>query len=40
MELVGLKSGSILVQSAKGFGLIGPDAKVTQLQGYGALDTQ
>ena len=38
MELVGLKSGSILVQAAEGFGLIGPDAKVTQLQRYGALD--
>jgi hypothetical protein len=36
-ELVGLKSGSILVQAANGFGLIGPDAKVTQLQVFGAL---
>jgi hypothetical protein len=37
MDLVALKSESILVQGARGFGLIGPDAKVTQLQGYGAL---
>jgi WD40 repeat protein len=37
MRLVGLKSGSILFLSSKSFGLIGPDAKVTQLQGYGAL---
>jgi WD40 repeat protein len=38
MELVGLRSGSVLVLSAAGFGLIGPDAKVTWLQGKGALD--
>ena len=38
MELVGLKSGSMLVASGDGFGLIGPDAKVTQLQGVGALE--
>jgi hypothetical protein len=37
MKLVGLKSGSILVGGSKGFGLIRPDASVTQLQGYGAL---
>jgi WD40 repeat protein len=36
--LVALRSGSVLVQAAKGVGLIGPDAKVTQLQGYGALN--
>jgi hypothetical protein len=38
LELVGLKSGSILVGGATGFGLIGPDARVTHLQGFGALD--
>jgi len=38
MELIGLKSGSILFGSTKNFGLIGRDAKVTQLQGYAALD--
>jgi WD40 repeat protein len=38
MELVGLKSGSILIASAGNFGLIGPDAKATQMQGYGTLD--
>jgi WD40 repeat protein len=38
LELVGLKSGHILVLSMKGVGLIGPDAKVSKLQGYGALD--
>jgi hypothetical protein len=37
MELVGLKSGSIMVQGTKGFGLIDPRAIVTKLQGYGAL---
>ena len=38
LELVGLKSGHILVLSIEGVGLIGPDAKVSKLQGYGALD--
>jgi WD40 repeat protein len=37
-ELIGLKSGSVLVLNGSGFKLIGPDATVTQLQGYGALD--
>jgi WD40 repeat protein len=37
-ELIRLKSGSLLFASASEFGLIGPDAKVTQLQGFGALD--
>jgi WD40 repeat protein len=37
MGLVGQKSGSLLVQNAKGFGLIGPDAKVNQLRVFGAL---
>ena len=37
-ELIGLKSGSILIGSYLGLGFIDPDAKVTQLQGFGALD--
>jgi hypothetical protein len=38
MDLVALKSGHILFASLVNMGLIGPDAKVTQLQGYGALE--
>jgi WD40 repeat protein len=38
MELVGLKSGSILIASGNNVGLIAPDAKVTEIQRYGALD--
>jgi WD40 repeat protein len=37
-ELIGLKSGSILIGSYLGLGFIDPDAKVTQLQGFGALN--
>jgi WD40 repeat protein len=38
LELIALKSGSILVGGAKGVALLDPDAKVRQLQGFGALD--
>jgi WD40 repeat protein len=37
MEILGLKSGSMLFAHQEGFGLISPDAKVKQLQGFGAL---
>jgi hypothetical protein len=38
MKILGLMSGSMLFAHQKGFGLIGPDAKVTPLQGLGGLD--
>ena len=38
MEILGLQSGSMLFAHQKGFGLIGPDAKVAPLQGFGGLD--
>ena len=38
IELIGLKSGSILVGEARGFELINPDNKVNQLQAFGALE--
>jgi WD40 repeat protein len=38
MELIGLKSGSMLYLSSTEFGLIGSDANVTRLQGRGALE--
>jgi WD40 repeat protein len=38
LEILGLQSGSMLFARADGFGLIGPDAKVTLLQGLGGLD--
>jgi Caspase domain len=38
MEFLGLKSGSMLFARANGFGLIGPDANASQLQGLGGLD--
>jgi hypothetical protein len=37
-EILGLTSGSMLFAHGYGFGLIGPDAKATQLQGPGGLD--
>lgn len=37
-EILGLTSGSILFARAYGFGLIGPDAKVTPLQSLGGLN--
>jgi hypothetical protein len=38
MELIGLKSGSMLFANSDGFGLIDPTANVRQLQQYGVLD--
>jgi WD40 repeat protein len=38
MELRSLKSGSMFFGYGAGFGLISPDAKMTRLQGYGALE--
>jgi WD40 repeat protein len=38
VKLVSLKSGSLLFGSLAGFGLISPNSKATQLQGYGALE--
>jgi hypothetical protein len=38
IELIGLKSGSMLIAGSTGMELIGPDAKVTKLQGLGSLD--
>jgi WD40 repeat protein len=38
MEIVGLKSGSMLFAHTDGFGLISPDAKARQLQKLGGLD--
>jgi len=38
MEILGLRSGSMLFALSKSFGLIDPDAKVTPLQGLGGLD--
>ncbi|MGA7385533.1 MAG: caspase family protein [Methylocella sp.] len=38
MEILGLQSGSMLFARSNGFGLIGPDAKVTVLRGLGGLD--
>jgi len=38
MEILGLQSGSMLFAHAYGFGLIGPDAKMTPFQGLGGLD--
>lgn len=38
MKILGLTSGSMLFAHQKGFGLIGPDAKVTPLQGLGSLN--
>jgi WD40 repeat protein len=35
--ILGLKAGSMLFARADGFGLIGPDAKATQLEGRGSL---
>jgi WD40 repeat protein len=37
MEILGLKNGSMLMAHSKGFGLINPDAKVTQLQRVSGL---
>jgi WD40 repeat protein len=37
MGILGLKAGSMLFVYANGFGLIGPDANATQLQGLGSL---
>jgi WD40 repeat protein len=37
MKILGLQSGSMLFAHGNGFGLIGPDAKVTPLQGFGGL---
>jgi hypothetical protein len=37
MQILGLKSGSMLFASLKGFGLISPEGKIKQLRGYGAL---
>jgi hypothetical protein len=37
LEIQALKSGSMLFARADGFGLISPDAKTTQLQGFGSL---
>ena len=38
LELLALKSGSVLAVGLSGLALIAPDAKVTQLQGLGSLD--
>jgi hypothetical protein len=38
MEILGLKSGSMLFARGNGFGLISPDAKVIQLKGLGGID--
>ena len=38
VELLGLKSGAVLVGSGTGLGLMAPDARVTQLQELGGLN--
>jgi WD40 repeat protein len=38
VKIIGLKSGSMLIGSSFGLGIVSPDAKVTQLQVFGALD--
>jgi WD40 repeat protein len=40
VDLVGLKSGSMLIGGTEDFGLIDVHAKVTQLQGFGSLGLQ
>jgi hypothetical protein len=38
MEILGLKSGTMLFAYSKGFGLVSPEAKAVPLQGLGGLD--
>lgn len=40
MEILGLRSGSMLFAHLNGFGVIGPDAKVVPSQGLGGIDVR